>query len=75
MRGLRAMREARRDEAMAEANRYTVASVAQAVGVTPPTLRKWEEHPEEIRRKDAERLAEYFGCSTDDVFYLPGNHK
>lgn len=63
-RGLKAMRKARRSSA-------SQAAVAAAMGVSVPTYRKWEERPDEMTMAQAKRLAGYFGCSVEDVFYLP----
>ena len=67
MKGLRAIRK----ERASEAHRYTAKATAQAMGVSAPTYRKWEEHPERLSVGQARKLADYLGCSVDDLFYLP----
>lgn len=54
-----------------EAHRYTVKATAEAMGVSRPTYVRWEEHPERMTMEQARRLADYLGCSVDDLFYLP----
>lgn len=61
---LRRLREARRDEA----SRYTIAAMAEALGVSVPTYRDREEHPEKLTRAEAERLAEHLGVSVEALF-------
>lgn len=70
--GIKALRTNRLSAARRTAHKYTVTGAAAAMGVSEPTYRKWEEHPELLTRKQADRLAEYLGCSTEEVFYLPG---
>lgn len=70
MQGLKAIREAK----LQEAKRYTQEAVARAIGVTPPTIAAYEKDPGRINRSTAEELAEYLGCTIDDIF-LPCNHK
>lgn len=53
---------------MAEAKRYSQASLAQVAGVCVPTFRKLEEHPEEFTVKQQQAIAEYFGMSASDIF-------
>lgn len=67
MNGLRAIRRQR----ASEARRYTAKATAAAMGVSAPTYRKWEEHPESLTMEQAARLADYLGCRIDDLFYLP----
>lgn len=73
--GLRDLRINRLSAARRTAHKYTVTGAAAAMGVSEPTYRKWEEHPELLNKQQADRLAEYFGCSTEAVFYLPGKRK
>lgn len=68
MRGLRAIRQ----ERASEARRYTAKATAQAMGVSAPTYRKWEAHPENLTMEQARKLADYLGCRVEDLFYLPG---
>jgi|GEM_PF-5051621 len=67
MKGLRAIRK----ERASEARRYTAKATAQAMGVSAPTYRKWEEHPESLTMEQARKLSDYLGCRIDDLFYLP----
>lgn len=67
MKGLRAIRK----ERASETRRYTAKATAQAMGVSAPTYRKWEEHPESLTMEQAKRLAVYLDCQVDDLFYLP----
>lgn len=71
MRGLKAIRQQR----ASEARRYTVKATAKAMGVSEPTYRKWEVHPETMTIERAKKLADYLGCDVDDLFYLPRNQK
>lgn len=64
MQGLRAIREAK----VSEASKYSQAAVAAAVGISKPTLRKYERDPGSMTLKTAERLAAYLGCSVTDIF-------
>lgn len=67
MTGLRSIRRAKAEEA----HRYAAATVAKAMGVSRVTYAKWEEHPEKMSVGQARKLADYLGCSVDDLFYLP----
>lgn len=40
------------------------------MGVSRVTYAKWEEHPERMSVGQARKLADYLGCSVDDLFYL-----
>ncbi len=69
MKGLRAIRK----ERASEARRYTAKATAQAMGVSAPTYRKWEERPESLTMEQARKLSDYLGCRIDDLFNLPRN--
>lgn len=73
--GLRDLRINRLYAARNLAHKYTATGAAEAMGVSVPTYRKWEEHPELLTRQQADRLADYFGCSTEAIFYLPKKDK
>lgn len=64
MGNLKAIREAR----MAEASRYTIAAMAEVLGVSVPTYRDREEHPEKLTRGEADKLARHLGVAVDDLF-------
>lgn len=64
MQGLKEIREAH----LSEATRFTQEAVAAAIGVTAPTYRSYERNPGKLSRDTAEKLAEYLGCSVDDIF-------
>lgn len=68
MQGLRAIRKARMAEARAEMAKYNIDALAAAMGISRPTLTKWERDPSLITRAGAEKAAEYLGCSVDDIF-------
>lgn len=68
MQGLKAIRESKAAAARDEAKRYALESVAAAIGVSKPTLIAYEQDPARLNRDKAERLAEYLGCSVDDIF-------
>lgn len=53
-----------------KARRYTVAEAAAVIGVSKPTYLKIEQDPKKATIEQAEKLAKYFGCGVDDVFYL-----
>ncbi|EUB32942.1 helix-turn-helix transcriptional regulator [Olsenella uli] len=67
---MRRLREIRQERAQ-ETRRYTVAATARAMGVSRPTYQKWEEHPEKMTIEQAHILADYLGCSIEELFYLP----
>lgn len=56
-----------------KAKRYTVAEAAAVLGVSMPTYRKLERDPKRATIEQAEKLAKYFGCDVEDVFYLSGD--
>ena len=63
-----------REQRLSESKRFTQEECAKVAGVSKPTYRKLEEHPEQVTIEQAERLAEHFGCSTGDIFLgLKGN--
>ena len=71
---LKEIREQRFSESISESKRFTQEECAKVAGVSRPTYRKLEEHPEQVTIKQAEKLAEHFGCSTGDIFLgLKGN--
>lgn len=57
-----------REDLAAHARRYSVAEASRVVGVSAPTYRKLEQNPQLITYVQAERLAKYLGCSTEDIF-------
>lgn len=61
---LKELREAK----IKEAKRYTQAAMAKATGVSRPTYKLLEEHPERLTKQQAERLASHLGCETADIF-------
>lgn len=65
MRGIKEIRKAK-------ARRYSRASVAKAMGVSPYILRQIEECPERITAEQAAKAAEYLECDAADLF-LPVN--
>ena len=64
MSNLKAIREGR----MAEASRFTIAAMAEVLGVSVPTYRDREEHPEKLTRGEAEKLAKHLGVGVEDLF-------
>lgn len=62
--GLKAIRESR----MLECKRFTQAEAAGVAGVSVPKYRKLEENPQDITMAQAKALADYLGCSIEDVF-------
>ena len=68
MRGLKEIREAHLNEANQAAQSFTQEAVAAVIGVTAPTYRSYERDPGKLTREKAEKLAEYLGCSIDDIF-------
>jgi transcriptional regulator with XRE-family HTH domain len=51
-----------------QARRYSVAAVARAMGISKPTYYRWERNPSVLTHEQAEKLAEYLGCSVSDIF-------
>lgn len=49
--------------------------LAGAIGVHASTYAKWEANPEEIRMRDAARIAEILGCSVRDINFFEANSK
>lgn len=68
MKGLKNIRTARREEA----KRFSQEAIAAAIGVSRPKYIQMEEDPSTITRGQADKLADYLGCSVDDIF-LPTN--
>ena len=62
MRGIKEIRKAK-------ARRYSRASVAKAMGVSPYILRQIEESPERITAEQAAKAAEYLECDAADLFF------
>ena len=61
------LREARKNA------RYTQQQVAEIMGYTRPTIARMERHPEDVTISDAIRLAELYGVSFDDLFFVTKN--
>lgn len=61
---MRGIREIRR----AKAARYSRRRTAEAMGISPYTLKQIEEHPELITAEQAARAAEYLECEFSDLF-------
>lgn len=74
MTGLKEVRAARKAEAEKLAKRYSVEGIAREMGVSRPTINRWEKYPESIKVGDALKLAEILGCSVDDLICLPEKH-
>lgn len=68
---LKEMRKGLRDMALDQARHWSGQAVAEYMGVSYPTYHKWEEDPSLLTRGQAERLADYFGCTAEQVFSLP----
>lgn len=62
---MRGIREIRR----AKAARYSRRRTAEAMGISPYTLKQIEEHPELITAEQAARAAEYLECEFSDLFF------
>lgn len=57
-----------REKRLREARMFTQGECAKVVGVSTPTYRKLEQHPENFTKAQAERLAEHLGCKEKDIF-------
>lgn len=64
--GLRALRVRRLDEA----RRYTAAAFAEELGVSRPTLARYERDPEVMPFRTAAKAARLLGCDVDELFNL-----
>lgn len=53
--------------------RYTVKALADCIGVSVPTYYRLEEHPGQMTIEQMRKLADWYGCPMEDLFYLPGN--
>lgn len=53
---------------LAEASRYTQGALAEVAGVSRPTYRQLEKHPENMTQRQQEAVAAYFGMPVDDIF-------
>lgn len=69
MQGLKAIREAKANEAREEAKRYSISSVAAEMGVSKPTIISWEKGETSPSLEQAAKLAKLYGCSVD--IFLP----
>lgn len=49
--------------------------LATAIGVHPSTYAKWEDHPAEIKIKEAVRIAEVLNCNVSDIIFFEQNPK
>lgn len=49
--------------------RYTQEQVAGLLGISRPTYRKMEEHPETITIADARKMAKIFGVEVGEIFF------
>lgn len=58
-----------REKRLSESKRFTQEGCAKAAGVSKPTYRKLEEHPEQATVEQAEKLAAHLGCSPTDIFF------
>lgn len=47
----------------------SIAEAAKACGVHPNTYAYWESNPENVKVKDAVKVAEALGVSVDDIFF------
>ena len=66
------LKEVRTSKA-AEAKRFTVKAMADVLGVSEPTYRKFEADPDRLTLAQAKTLAKHLGCRVEDLFYLPVN--
>lgn len=51
-----------------DAQRFSRGVCAKVCGVSTPTYRKLEEHPENFTKAQAVALAKHLGCSEEDIF-------
>lgn len=58
-----------REKRLSESKRFTQEECAKVAGVSKPTYRKLEEHPEQVTVEQAEKLAAHLGCSPTDIFF------
>lgn len=49
--------------------------LATAIGVHPSTYAKWEDHPADIKIKEAVRIAEVLNCDVSDIIFFEQNPK
>lgn len=50
----------------------SIAAAAKACNVHPNTYAYWEEHPENVKVKNAVIIAQALGVSVDDIFFHEG---
>ncbi|MGQ3490797.1 helix-turn-helix transcriptional regulator [Limosilactobacillus mucosae] len=49
------------------------ADAAKALGISEPTLRKWENDSSMLTFKDMQRIASLYGIPLDYIFFGPDN--
>lgn len=47
----------------------SIEAAAKACGVHPNTYAYWEKNPENVKVKDAVKVAQALGVSVDDIFF------
>lgn len=67
MQGRRTLREWR---ALRKLDKQDMANV---IGVHPSTYSKWEDRPEEIRIREAARIADALDCNVKDIIFFEAN--
>lgn len=64
MSNLRLIRERR----LSESKRFSQEECAKVIGVSMPTYRKLEKHPENLTKAQSTALADHLGCAEEDIF-------
>lgn len=57
------------------AARYSQEAAARKLGISRPTYKRLEEHPELVKIGQAQAIADLFGVSLDELFFLEAYYK